>query len=365
MKRKQRKNINEIANRLISYYKFRDHAKRDDEAEIWQRIIGEISKEERKLYIRRRVRWVSITISAVAACILCLLYIGESDFANEVHGLEDYVGRLSDVVGSEGKVQLLLSNERTVDFDKDSVGIAYTSKGDIQINKEVASDVNVQKVHMEKEEFNQIIVPNGKYTQLTLADGTRMHINSGSRVVYPRVFTGDLREIYVEGEVFLDVTPDKRKPFRVKTSQFEVEVLGTSFNVNAYKQRNQGEVVLVEGSVELYDKHDNRILLKPDNLVTVHNGQAGDIKHVNAKDYTAWIDGLLILHTEPLKDVFEKLNRYYNVPIVVDSAIQTEIADGKLDLRIPLPELIRMISVVLPIDYKLNDGTYYITSKEK
>ncbi len=137
------------------------------------------------------------------------------------------------------------------------------------------------------------------------------------------------------------------------------------FNVNAYKQRNQGEVVLVEGSVELYDKHDNRILLKPDNLVTVHNGQAGDIKHVNAKDYTAWIDGLLILHTEPLKDVFEKLNRYYNVPIVVDSAIQTEIADGKLDLRIPLPELIRMISVVLPIDYKLNDGTYYITSKEK
>ena len=69
------------------------------------------------------------------------------------------------------------------------------------------------------------------------------------------------REIYVEGEIYLDVTPDKSRPFVVKTHQFNVEVLGTSFTVNAYKGKKQSEVVLVEGSVRLSDKYQKEVLM--------------------------------------------------------------------------------------------------------
>ena len=183
--------------------------------------------------------------------------------------------------------------------------------------------------------------------------------------MYPRVFADNRREIYVEGEIYLDVTPDKSRPFVVKTHQFNVEVLGTSFNVNAYKGKKQSEVVLVEGSVRLSDKYQKEVLMKPDNLVVVSEGRASRIKRVRAKDYTAWINGLLILHNEPLMSVFERLNRFYDVSIVVAPAIQTEIVDGKLDLRLPLSELVRMISVVVPIDCQMIDGTYYISPKRQ
>lgn len=363
MERKRRQNIVDIAEKLISHFKQCDLKEREDEVEMWERITDEIAKEEKKLQMQKRIRRIYITVSVVAACFLFLLYINKEQFFGDMSWtLEDYANQLTDATETGGQVQLLLSNDKTVYIDKDSVGIVYSSSGSVRIDKD---DAEVEKAEVEKSEFNQVIVPKGKYTQLTLSDGTQMHVNSGTRVIYPPIFTGERREIYVEGEVYLDVTPNKEKPFRVKTSQFEVEVLGTSFNVNAYKQNNQGEVVLVEGAVKLCDKHNKQVLLEPDNLITVYNGQAGDVKHVNAGDYTAWINGLLILHDEPLIDVFRKLDRFYDIPIVVDSAIQAKIVDGKLDLQLPLPELIRMISVVVPIDYQLNDGIYYINLKNK
>lgn len=368
MKKERKQNIDNIAGKFIAYLKQCDHAKRKDEGEVWQRITDEIVKEERRIRLQKRMRQAYITLSIAAACALFLLYIGKGNILTDRDSeLEEYVNQLSEVLESNNQVQLLLSNDKTVHIDKDTVGIVYTPEGNIRINKDVAEvgKVETGKDGSEKDNFNQIIVPKGKYTQLTLADGTRMHVNSGTRVVYPRVFGDRHREIYVEGEVFLDVTPDKKRPFHVKTSQFEVEVLGTSFNVNSYKQRTEGEVVLVEGSVKLFDKHNNQVLLKPDNLITVRDGQAGKVKQVNARDYTAWINGLLILHDEPLMKVFEKLERFYAVSIVIDPSIQTEIVDGKLDLRLSLPELIRMISVVVPIDYQSNNGTYYINSIKK
>lgn len=362
MSKKPRQHIDDIAGKLISHFKLRDHAKRQDEAEMWQRITDEIAKEEHALHRQKRMRRIYLTVSVAAACAVLLLYIGKDRiFKDTDWNLENYVNQLADVVEPKGEVQLLLSGDKTVRIDKDSVGIVYTPQGDIRINKE---DAKVEKKDAGENEFNQVIVPKGKYTRLTLADGTQMHVNSGSRVIYPRRFTGKRREIYVEGEVYLDVTPDKKRPFRVKTSQFEVEVLGTSFNVNAYTKNHRGEVVLVEGSVRLYDKYDREVLLKPDNLVAVDAGQASDVRQVNAADYTAWINGLLILHAAPLKTVFDKLNRFYDIPFVVDPAIQTEIVEGKLDLRLPLPELLRMISVGAPIEYRLHEGVYYINPKK-
>lgn len=365
MDKNQNYNMNKITDRIISFLKFRDYQKRDDEAEMWSRITGEIAEKEKSVQRQKRIQRIYMTVSAVAACTFILLYIGKVAFVDEDNSLDKYISRLSDTSGSVQQVQLLLSGQKAVCMDQDSVGIIYSPEGEVQINGGRPADSETRNENAEGEEFNQIVVPKGKYTHLMLSDGTRMHVNSGSMVVYPRVFVGERREIYVEGEVFLEVTPDKKKPFIVKTYQCEVEVLGTSFNINAYKQNRQAEVVLVEGAVKLSDKHDNEVLMKPDNLVTVDSGRMGKVRRVNAKDYTAWIEGLLILHAEPLKSVFGKLERFYDVPIVVDPAIQMEIVDGKLDLSLPLPELIRLISVVSPIDYQLDNGTYYIGNKKK
>lgn len=363
MKKEFKRDIDRIAGRFIAYFKEEGRKQRDGEADLWKRISIEIDKKETGIHKNRILYRIYGTV-AVAASVFVCIYIGKSFHSESYTQLEKYVSQLSDSLEVNSQVQLLLSENEKVNLDKDSANITYTPDGSIQISKESKQDSRIER-ESTKEEFNQVIVPKGKYTLLTLSDGTRMHINSGTRVVYPRVFASDHREIYVEGEVFLDVTKDKKKPFIVKTSGFEVEVLGTSFNVNAYKNDNRGEVVLLTGSVRLRDKQDQEVMLKPDNLITVDAGKAGGIRRVYAKDYVAWIDGLLISHSQTLDVIFKKLNRFYDVPIVVSPAVQTEIVDGKLDLRQPLHELIRLIAVATPIEYKEVDGIYYINPKNK
>ena len=364
MKSQQKQELDGIIDKIIGYFRFHDRKERDDETDMWERINREIRQQEKKTRAREYIKRFLIPVS-VAACLLLAYVIGKGDLSDNSWTLDAYVGQLADVAEASGQVQLLLSDKRKVQIDKDTVGIVYSSNGKIQIEQEEHTVSETSENTDEAKGFNQIIVPKGKYSQLTLSDGTRMHVNSGTRVVYPRVFADSRREIYVEGEIYLDVTPDKSRPFVVKTHQFNVEVLGTSFNVNAYKGKKQSEVVLVEGSVRLSDKYQKEVLMKPDNLVVVSEGRASRIKRVRAKDYTAWINGLLILHNEPLMSVFERLNRFYDIPIVVAPAIQTEIVDGKLDLRLSLSELVRMISVVVPIDCQIIDGTYYISPKRQ
>ena len=352
MKSQQKQELDGIIDKIIGYFRFHDRKERDDETDMWERINREIRQQEKKTRVREYIKRFLIPVS-VAACLLLAYVIDKGEFSDNSWTLDAYVGQLADVAEASGQVQLLLSDKRKVQIDKDTVGIVYSSNGKIQIEQEEHTVSETSENTDEAKGFNQIIVPKGKYSQLTLSDGTRMHVNSGTRVVYPRVFADNRREIYVEGEIYLDVTPDKSRPFVVKTHQFNVEVLGTSFNVNAYKGKKQSEVVLVEGSVRLSDKYQKEVLMKPDNLVVVSEGRASRIKRVRAKDYTAWIYGLLILHNEPLMRVFERLNRFYDVSNVVAPAIQTEIVDGKLDLRLPLSELVRMISVVVPIDCQI------------
>lgn len=363
MKRQQKQELDGIIDKIIGYFKFHDRKERNDETDMWKRINLEIRRQEKETRRRIRIKNILIPVS-VAACLLLVYVISKKESSDSDWTLDAYVNQLADVTEVSGQVQLLLSDKRKVQIDKDTVGIIYSSSGKIQIEREEHSMNETVGSGDDSKGFNQIIVPKGKYSQLTLSDGTRMHVNSGTRVVYPRVFADNQREIFVEGEIYLDVTPDKNKPFIVKTHQFDIEVLGTSFNVNAYKGNGQAEVVLVEGVVKLSDKYKKEVLMKPDNLVVVSEGHASQIKRVHAKDYTAWINGLLILHNEPLISVFGRLNRFYDIPIVVAPAIQTEIVDGKLDLRLSLSELVKMISEVVPIDCQIIDGTYYISPQK-
>lgn len=193
MKSKQKQNVNNMADRLIAYFKLHDRKKREDEEEIWQRIVGEIAFKEHKKRTHKRIRRIYATISAVAACLLVLLYIGkdkifiDTQLNTGASDIETYVSQLAEMADIGEQIQLMLENNRVVQVDKDTIGIVYTPKGEIQINKDT-TEVEKVKEDIEEIQFNQIIVPKGKYTQLMLADGTQMYINSGSRVVYPRVF---------------------------------------------------------------------------------------------------------------------------------------------------------------------------------
>jgi ferric-dicitrate binding protein FerR (iron transport regulator) len=183
-----------------------------------------------------------------------------------------------------------------------------------------------------------------------------MHINAATRVIYPRTFRKDKREIFVDGEVYLDVAHRENQPFIVQTDKFNIEVKGTAFDVNAYSDESRSAVVLLRGKVLIHDSHNDQILMQPDELVAVDDGRIVDKKQVDASEYIAWTQSLIILHGDPLEEVCRKLQRFYGVPVRADASCAETLIYGKLDVSTPLTEVLRRISVATPLHYQEQNG---------
>ena len=210
--------------------------------------------------------------------------------------------------------------------------------------------------------YNQLVVPLGKSSSITFTDGTKIWVNAGTRVVYPAAFAQRQREIYVEGEAYLEVAPDKTRPFIVKTDGMQVRVLGTKFNVNAYTDDVVKEVALVSGKVEVLTDKKEGVLLKPNQLLSYNNDQI-KVKNVDATQYTLWKDGLYQYYHEYLNKVFKSLSRYYGREIICGEGVATLTCSGKLDLKNELSDVLDVLKRAAPIEVYETDEKIYINVK--
>lgn len=161
--------------------------------------------------------------------------------------------------------------------------------------------------------YNELIVPVGGEYRLLLSDGTMVYMNSESRLKYPVRFVGDRRVVELEGEAYFDVARDEKCPFIVRTNLVNVDVLGTSFNVMAYKVDNRTEVTLVKGKVNV-SCGEARKMLEP-NQQFVLNNENGEcvVREVNVNTFIDWKNGILNFDALPLGELSEKLGRWYGV----------------------------------------------------
>ena len=197
---------------------------------------------ESKCSQRLRIRYV---FSAVAASIAILLVagIGLWQSGRDESSLSLNLLEQNDPVLSADEVILFASNDRIQLKDESSV--KYGKDGQPELDDLAVKKVTEHKKEEVVNDINQIVVPKGRKADIIFSDGTKMYVNASSRVIYPALFKNDRREIVVEGEVYLDVKKDPSRPFIVKTKDFEVKVLGTQFNICAYKEDAATSVVLV------------------------------------------------------------------------------------------------------------------------
>lgn len=172
--------------------------------------------------------------------------------------------------------------------------------------------------------YNTLKVPYGKNFKLGLSDGTMVHINSGSEIKFPIQFIkGMNRTVFVTGEAYFDVAKNKKQPFIVCADNLNIRVLGTKFNVNAYPEDDSEEIVLVEGSVALYNKNSyyNSLkctMLKP-GFQAKHSKKTNQTKveNVITAVYTSWMNGELVFRNMSFENIAKKLERHYNVEILI------------------------------------------------
>lgn len=175
--------------------------------------------------------------------------------------------------------------------------------------------------------WNDITVPHGMHQTLTLSDGTRLHVNSGTRVIYPSEFTEDKREIFVSGELFAEVAKNPDKPFIISAGDVHVQVLGTKFNLRAYGNTETIEVALVEGSVLFKTPtHPNELLTKGEMIQYNRISQkiVRDTFLANMYKCPAKNEGFYFSNL-PLSDIVKELEYYFDTRIII---LDQKLADS-------------------------------------
>ncbi len=348
------------ANMLLeSVRKDRYELPQERKEELWKRIDATRNSLKNKPEKGVRLyKYVAIAASITLIIGLTFTFLFKKDHSFPENNLEiDYTQfQLGQQLQNQGEIRIV-TEDRQVEIDGEEAEIKYDSSGSLIINNKgvIQNSINKEVV---KPSYNQLHVPYGKRASLTLADGTSLWVNAGTTVIYPSIFPEHKREIYVDGEVYAEVRRDENRPFLVKTDKLEIFVLGTSFNVSAYKEDSQRKVVLVNGSVDIRLNGENT-RLSPNQLYT-YTGQMSKVETVDAEIYTSWRDGIYIFRDEPIENILQQLARYYNVTMFFPPQPSGTLCSGKLELKDDLSHLLNNLSQIASFNFGVKNNEYRI-----
>ena len=303
-----------------------------------------------KRYYRTRKKTARMKFYYAAACLAAIVLFSWAIYLFPPVSLTSHVTHTPATIETDSPdIQLIWNQTNKENFAEDA-NFTLTPAGEIQVTDKASRKRNTLKPATSH--INQLYIPNGKRASLLLSDGTKIWINSGTFVSFPTTFREQDRTISTNGEIYIEVAPDKARPFYVKTSLFDIKVHGTQFNVMAYEADEVKSVVLVKGSVEIYDTHQKNLFLKPDEMLNITDGQ-WSVHTVDTYNYICWKDGVLKFSGENMSDILLRLSRHYGVRFDCDPQAARLVCTGKLVLFDNLDQVLRTLSDIFPIQYRM------------
>lgn len=231
------------------------------------------------------------------------------------------------------------------------IGTAYLFKSDLLVSSSVHQVTALSE--------------NGQRKQLQLADGTKVWLSPNSKLLYPEKFASDKRMVTLEGEAFFEVAHDSSHPFIIQTGEVRTTVLGTSFNVSAYKQLSAINVTLVTGKVAVALKtanHTDQTMLTNNQRATINKTDTKITKtdFPDAADFLNRRTGTFNYKGSRLSDVIKDIELQYLLKIQVDADITDSIFYGSLDMNQSINQTLNKLSTVMEIKWKRDGGKYVI-----
>ncbi len=228
------------------------------------------------------------------------------------------------------------------------ISVAYFSlkQQDFDVNNEYSD-----------QSINKIATNRGDQYSLLLPDGTTVILNSDSKITYPKQFSGLTREVTLQGEAYFDVMHNPEKPFIVKTSDLDIRVLGTTFNIKSYSEDKTIQATLVSGKVEVFKKESSsKLVLKPSQRATLNKSQNKiTLDKVVTKDIISWKSGKLVFKEASLENVLKDIERKYNVSFEVksDKLLKYKYTGSFDDLKVE--EIMEILEISSPIYFEKNN----------
>ena len=260
---------------------------------------------------------------------------------------------------SDGGSVTLEGDQAPVDMEEGNIRIRNT--GNRLSYSEEAVGSRVRKVL-----YNELRTPRGGGYSLKLADGTSVWLNAGSSLKFPVTFSDSLREVWLEGEAYFEVTPNG-KPFEVNSGNMDVRVLGTSFNVSAYHDDSEFITTLVEGRVRVDLRADNNQTMMSKELVPDRQAilelatSEIRVEEVNTANYTSWMHGKIEFDRENLDMVMKRLARWYDFEYRFENreAMQYHFT-ARLDREAPISSILEMLEMTTDVKFEYKGGTIVI-----
>jgi len=354
--------ILELKARLIELKYSNESLTPTEKIEIAEHVVDRIELDDE--HQKRRSIVMSLLKYAAVAIVFTLIgglvvYL-KSDNESVYKQMAEQIVRIP----AEGKGPVLITaSGDNLNLKKTNSSVDYTKTGKVVLN----NDSVLQTVVDDSKAMNQLIIPYGNQSKLTLADNTVVWLNAGSRLVYPTAFKGKTREVLLFGEAYFEVAKNPEKPFIVKTSDVQIKVLGTQFNVSAYAEDKVIQTVLKEGSVEFISNDagffDKPIVMIPNQMVSfVKTNKETSVSSVDANYYTLWTKGLLSFDEVDFDKILKKVERYYNISVdFSETSLRTMRISGKLDLKGTREEVLEYLEKVSSTSIKkLNENQYLV-----
>lgn len=352
--------------KIRSSQNFKNWLAERDEIDIeegWAKVHAEITKRSRTVFLQK--------ISRIAAILIIPLFIGgiayfyfDAQMAKKKINQNQYV----QIKPGSSKAMLTLFDGRTVCLDSlNKMSLTEVDGTEIEKKEGEISYSTPEKPRIKKTVYNIISVPVGGEYRLTLADGTKVYLNSMTTLKYPVQFGPNSREVELAGEAYFEVVKNAAKPFVVKTREMKVEVLGTSFNVNAYEDSKNTVTTLVEGKVKLSQTSNQteQQILNPNEQAVMDN-LSGKIvlNNVDVSNYISWKDGQLVFYDMPLEDIMTQLTRWYSAKVFyMNPEIKNIRFSGSLDKYDEIEKFIDIIEATQKVNVKINDNTILFAKK--
>jgi len=312
-----------------------------------KRFVAYIRKSEKRKKIR-----IAFAYSVSAAASIALL-ITLSAYLNLWSPGQKSVRDFSLLSFSADSVRVELNNG---EFIKKMKG----SSGSLSVVEERADDISLTNLSATTEEslakvYNTISTPPGERVAIMLSDETIVYLTSNSYLKYPSRFDKKSREVTLVGRAYFEVKKSS-VPFIVNTSDMNIEVLGTSFDVESRSNGTSSSVILVEGSVKVLADGKSKIIYPNEQMSLHRQTKEMTVKSVDSKLMTMWKDGVLIVHGQTFKELTESLASWYGVVIEDRTKVsQTERFNGRFD-REDIEAAIKAVCISAAIDYKIENG---------
>ena len=309
---------------------------------------------EKKLHERKKFSW---KYWGMVASLLGIVLLGTWVFM-EKNEKKSPVVVMRGVEPGGVFAELVLPDGKIVELNKDSNNLFLGESGKVLRNENGVLFLTQDSVQLQKVGYSEIRTPRGY--QVVLPDNSIVWLNADSKLRFPLTFSGKERRVFASGELYFQVAKDSLSPFRIEVEGlYEVEVLGTEFNVRAYSDLPSA-TTLVDGRVLIRDK-GTKVVLKPGEQAV--KGKHGEVvvREVDVAPYIAWKQGYFLFEDERLEDILNELARWYDVNIFFEnSSVREERFSVDMPRHESFEEVLRLIEQTRSIQIEIEGNNVFV-----